>query len=206
MGISSDEQSRILDLDKVINKQYLEIKRLREEKQGLVTAMDINQKDHQKYIETENQLSNTIRQITQLDKKFERSINLVEETRNVINKNSDQSGIQSRIMEIREQVQLEKERVKLVEKENKFEQVKTKKGFDKVQKLHSESRALKKEIQFLKGSQAPVYMDNNMISQMAEKSHTNKAKKKFDKDDQKKLAIDAIKRKHGELMMRDKTH
>ena len=40
-------------------------------------------------------------------------------------------------------------------------------------------------------------MDNNMISQMAEKSHTNKAKKKFDKDDQKKLAIDAIKRKLG---------
>lgn len=75
------------------------------------------------------------REILKLENKYEKSVQLVEETRILIGKNSDQHKLIEQIIEVRNHVQREREKVKGIEKYHKDTEAEAKKTFDKVVKF-----------------------------------------------------------------------
>lgn len=67
-------------------------------------------------------------------------------------------------------------------------------------KATAEQKALKKEIGFLRGTAGGIVNKNN-LSMAADAAYAQKKKA-----DQKDELVNHIKRKHGEMMMREKVH
>lgn len=57
-----------------------------------------------------------------------------------------------------------------MEKYNKAWEVASKKVFDQVQKAHEDQKALKREIQFLKGASSNAFLNKAKMNQMADKA------------------------------------
>ena len=122
---------------------------------------------------------------------------MIEGTRDLIQKNTEDSGKEQKVLDVRDMIMIVKAQAKELEQENLMDKKKGDKAFDKVMKATVEQKGLKKEAAFLRGNAGGI---TDMKSKVDE-AYNNK--KKVDRRDD---ARDIIKKKHNEILMREKVH
>lgn len=184
------------DLDVEIFKNYEEIKKLQQEKTDIVMKFEVNQKDHSKYVTLNNEIKDTERQLKVLDDYYNRLVKMIEGTRDLIQKNTEDSGKEQKVLDIRNMIHEVKIEAKDLENESKKVKKNGDKAFDKVMKANEEQKALKREVQFLKGNAGGI----------ADKKQMDDAMQQKKKNDRVEDIKDTIKKRHMEIMMREKVH
>ena len=126
---------------------------------------------------------------------------MVEETNEVIKKTKIEGGKEEKIYLVREQALQLKDHARALEKDAKEDAAEAKKVFDRVLNAKEEQKQLKREIQFLKGPAGHGFIDKVQMGQLADAAFTKKQKV-----DKRNELLAHLKRRHGEIMMKDKVH
>ena len=192
-----EPNDQLHELDISIQQNYEEIKSLKQEKHNLVMKFEVNQKDHSRYVQVKNEIVDTERKRKELEKYHNQLVKMIEGTRDMIQKNTEDSGKEQKVLDIREMIMTVKAQAKELENEKLLDKKKGDKAFDKVMKATEEQKALKREAAFLRGNAGGI---SDMKTKVDE-AYSNK--KKADRRDE---AREIIKKKHNEILMREKVH
>ena len=66
---------------------------------------EVNQKDHSRFVSLNNEITDTERQKKDLSKYYQQLVKMIEGTRDIIQKNSEDSGKEKKILDVREMIQ-----------------------------------------------------------------------------------------------------
>lgn len=88
----ADTGGQLHDLDLEIYENYEEVKRLKEEKTNIDMKFEVNQKDHSRYVTVKNEIADSERQLKTLDKYHTQLVKMIEGTRDIIQKKTEDSG------------------------------------------------------------------------------------------------------------------
>ena len=103
------------ELDQQIHQNYEEIKSLKQEKHNLVMKFEVNQKDHSRYVEVKNEIVDTERKRKELEKYHGQLVKMIEGTRDLIQKNTEDSGKEQKVLDVREMIMMVKAQAKELE-------------------------------------------------------------------------------------------
>jgi hypothetical protein len=80
---------------------------------------EVNEKDHSKYVGFKNELRDTERQKTILIKEYEELVERIEGTRDLIQKTTEDSGKERKVLDLQMMIRETKAHSKAIEKETK---------------------------------------------------------------------------------------
>ena len=104
-------------IDMELLKNLKEIKKLQDFKNNLIMKFEVNAKDHARYTSLQNQLRDIERIKAQLMLRYESVEDTIETTRALIRKNTEDSGKEVKVVQLREAVNETKEYAKQLDKE-----------------------------------------------------------------------------------------
>ena len=95
---SFEGEFQLRQYDSFIKQQQIEVKRLQDEKTNLVMKFEVNQKDHAQYVTVKNDLWDVEREKSILIMQYEELVSRIEGTRDVIQKNTEDSGKERKVL------------------------------------------------------------------------------------------------------------